>query len=64
MLGEPLRADFVRARVGLSAPSPASYPLRVYFAGGSATIPLAVAWLRHASIKYAGTKQKLKKNFT
>jgi hypothetical protein len=41
MLGEPLRAPFGRARVGLSAPSPASYPLRVYFAGGSATIPLA-----------------------
>jgi hypothetical protein len=38
-LGEPLRAPFDRARVGLSAPSLAS-SLRD-FASGSAAIPLA-----------------------
>jgi hypothetical protein len=38
-LGEPLRAPFGRARVGLFAPSPAQ-SLRAC-AGGSAAIPLA-----------------------
>jgi hypothetical protein len=37
--GEPLRAHFIRARVGLSAPSPSLRASRLL--GGSAAIPLA-----------------------
>jgi len=40
-LGEPLRAHFIRARVGLSAPSLIYSPLRAEYISGSASIPLA-----------------------
>jgi hypothetical protein len=41
-LGEPLRAHFIRARVGLSAPSPSRCAASGLRYGGSATIPLAL----------------------
>jgi hypothetical protein len=50
-LGEPLRGDFVPARVGLCAPSPSRSLLRSFALGGSAAIPLAAA-LRAANTKF------------
>jgi transposase InsO family protein len=60
-LGEPLRAPFGRARVGLSAPSPTYSPLRAECVGGSASIPLAGyrRALRASGSKYAGIKYKI-----